>query len=167
MSASMNAALAEQFKIVYGSTGMGALTTTVGDCDYVSMKNYNRLTIIIMSDNATTVTGGDVTLLQATDVSAGSAKALAMTRMWANADVGASDTLVKTTVTNNTFTTTSTDNKNSLYVIEVRAEDLDIANGFDCVRCDVALQASAVGGVLYILDGSRYAGTTPAAAITD
>ena len=90
-----------------------------------------------------------------------------MTRMWANIDVGASDTLVKTAVTNNTFTTTTVDNKNSMYVIEVLAEDLDIANGYDCVRVDVASMANAVGSVLYILDGARYGSATPPAAITD
>lgn len=166
MSASLNAALAEQFKFVMGCPP-AALATTAGDGDFVSMKNYRRLTIVILVDNATTVTGGVITLLQSTVVAGSDAKALAMTRMWANTDTGASDTLTKTAVTSDTFTTSTTNDKNLMYVIEVLAEDLDVANGFDCVRIDSASMASAVGSVLYILDGSRYGGATLPTAITD
>jgi len=166
MSASLNAALPEQMKFVMGCSP-AALATTAGDGDFVSMKNYNRLTIVILVNNATTVTGGAVTLIQATEVAGSTTKALAMTRMWANTDTGAGDTLTKTAVTSDTFTTTTTDNKDAMYVIEVRSEDLDVANGYDCVRVDVASMANAVGSVLYILDGARYGGATPPAAITD
>jgi len=166
MSASLNASLAEQMKFVMGCPP-AALTTTAGDGDYVSLKGYRRLTIVLLVDNGATVTGGAITLLQASDVGATGAKALALTRMWANIDVGATDTLVATAVTSNTFTTSTVDNKNLMYVIEVLAEDLDIANGFDCVRVDSASMANAVGSVLYILDGARYGGATPPTAITD
>ena len=166
MTISLNAALAEQAKIVVGCAP-AALATTAGDGDYVSMKNYRRLTILIPVLNATTVTGGAVTLLQAQDVAATGAKALAMTRMWANTDAAASDALTKTAVVSDTFTTSTTNSKILLYVVEVLAEDLDVANGFDCVRVDVASMANAVGAAIYILDGARYGGTTPPAAITD
>lgn len=166
MTAQLNAALAEQMKIVVGCAP-AALATTAGDGDYVSMKGYNRLTILLPVLNATTVTGGAVTLLQAQDVAATGAKALAMTRMWANTDAAAGDTLTKTAVTSDTFTTSTTNSKILLYVIEVLASDLDVANGFDCVRIDVASMASAVGAAIYLLDGARYGGTTPTAAITD
>ena len=166
MTISLNAALAEQAKIVMGCAP-ATLATTAGDGDYVSMKNYRRCTIIIPVLNATTVTGGVITLLQATDVAATDAKALALTRMWANTDCAASDTLTKTAVTSNTFTTSTTNSKILLYVIEVLSEDLDVANGFDCIRIDSASMANAVGAAVYILDGARYGGTTPPAAITD
>lgn len=166
MSVQLNASLAEQAKFVTGCAP-AALTSTAGDGDYISMKGYRRLTIVLSVLNATTVTGGAITLLQATDVAASGAKALAMTRMWANTDCAASDTLVKTTVTSDTFTTSTTNSKILMYVIEVLAEDLDIANGFDCVRVDSASMANAVGSALYILDGARYGGATPPTAITD
>ena len=166
MTISLNAALAEQAKIVMGCAP-ATLATSAGDGDYVSMKNYRRCTIIIPVLNATTVTGGVITLLQATDVAATDAKALALTRMWANTDCAASDTLTKTAVTSNTFTTSTTNSKILLYVIEVLSEDLDVANGFDCIRIDSASMANAVGAAVYILDGARYGGTTPPAAITD
>lgn len=166
MSASLNASLAEQMKFVVGCPP-AALTTTAGDGDYVSMKNYRRLTIVLLVDNGATVTGGAITLIQATEVAGSTTKALAMTRMWANIDVGATDTLVATAVVSNTFTTSTADNKNLMYVIEVLSEDLDVANGYDCVRVDSTLMANAVGSVLYILDGARYGAATPPAAITD
>lgn len=159
--------LTDVTKIVFGSPIIGALATTNGDCDYVSMKGYDRLTIVIAVDNATTVTGGAITLKQATAVAGTSEKALAFTKMWQNIDTGAADTLAETAVSSNTFTTDTTDNKNLLYVIEVKAEDLDVANGFDCVRVDSLLMANAVGFVQYILHGARYASPLAVAAITD
>jgi len=159
--------LSDVAKIVQGSPIIGALATTNGDCDYVSMKGYSKLSILIQVDNATTVTGGAITLKQATAVAGTSEKALAFTKMWANVDTGATDTMVETAVTSNTFTTDTTDNKNLMYVIEVDAADLDVANGFDCVRVDSLLMANAVGCVTYILRGARYASPIAVAAITD
>ncbi len=166
MTTSLNASLAEQMKFVMGCAP-AALTSTAGDGDYVSLKNYRRCTIVIAVLNGSTVTGGAITLLQASDVAATGAKALAMTRMWANTDCAASDSLVKTSVTSDTFTTNTTNSKQLMYVIEVLAEDLDVANGFDCLRVDSASMANAVASIVYILDGARYGGATPPAAITD
>jgi hypothetical protein len=162
----LNAALAEQTKIVL-ACAPAALTTTAGDGDYVSMKGYDRLSIIIAVDNATTVTGGAITLIQAKEVAGTTTKALAFAGYWANTDTGAADTLTYTAATSDTFTTSTTDNKNQLFVIEVTADMLDGAAGYDCVRVDSASMANAVGSIVYILRGARYAGTTPLAAITD
>lgn len=159
--------LTDAVKIVFGSPIIGALATTNGDCDYVSLKNFDRCTIVIAVDNATTVTGGAITLKQATAVAGTSEKALAFSTMYANTDVAASDTLTATAVTSDTFTTSTTDNKNLLYVIEVKASDLDIANGFDCLRVDVLSMANAVGFVQYILHGARNASPLAVSAITD
>lgn len=159
--------LVDQAKIVFGSPIIGALATTNGDCDYVSLKGYSKCTIVIAVDNATTVTGGAITLKQATAVAGTGEKALAFSTMYANTDTGASDTLTETAVTSNTFTTDTTDNKNLLYVIEVDADDLDVANGFDCLRVDSLLMANAVGFVQYILHGPRYAAPIATSAITD
>lgn len=154
-------------KIVLGSPIIGALATTNGDCDYVSLKGYQRCTILIQVDNATTVTGAAITLKQATAVAGTSEKALGFTTMWANTDCAAGDTLTETAVTSNTFTTDTTDAKNLMYVIEVAADDLDVANGFDCLRVDSLLMANAVGAVTYILHDARYASPVAVSAITD
>lgn len=159
--------LSDKAKFVYASPGLVAGATTGGDCDYVSLKGYSGATIVIMVDNATTVTGGAVTLKQATAVAGTSEKALVFADYLANTDVGAADTLVVTAATSNTFTTDATNDKNQLFVIEVDAADLDVANGFDCIRVDVASMANAVEGVLYILHGARAASPIAVSAITD
>ena len=159
--------LVDIVKFVQGSPIIGALATTNGDCDYVSLKGHDRCTIVIAVDNATTVTGGAITLKQASAVAGTGEKALAFDTMYANIDTGASDTLVETTVASNTFTTDTTDNKNLMYVVEVDAADLDVANGFDCVRVDSLLMANAVGQVTYLLHGARYASPIATSAIAD
>jgi hypothetical protein len=87
--------------------------------------------------------------------------------MYANTDTAAGDTLTETAVTSDTFTTDTTDNKNLMYVIDVPASSLDVANGFDCLRVDSLLMANAVGAVVYELYGARYASALAISAITD
>ena len=65
--------LVDTHKIV---TGLAAIALTT-DSDYVSLKGYARLTVIITIDNGSTVTGTVVDLNQATTVAAGGTKALA------------------------------------------------------------------------------------------
>jgi len=155
----------DNFKFVTGCAP-AALTSTAGDGDYISMREYARLTVIISVLNGSTVTGGAVTLKQASDVAGTGEKALGFSTMWANTDAGASDTLVSTAVTSDTFTTSTTNSKILMYVIEVSARELDIANGFDCVRVDVASMANAVGTVIYMLSGAREKPVIARSAIT-
>jgi hypothetical protein len=144
-----------------------ALTSTAGDGDYVSLKNFHGVRITLAVLNGATVTGGTITLKQASAVAGTGEKALAFTKMWANTDCAAADTLTETAVTSNTFTTDTTNSKQLMYVMEVNASDLDVANGFDCVRIDSTGMANAVGCVLYDLYPSRYASPLAVAAITD
>lgn len=151
----LNSLTLERCKFVTGCAP-AALASTAGDGDFVSMKNYRRLTIVINILNGSTVTGTAVTLIQATEVAGSTTKALGFARMWANIDTGAGDTLTETAVTNNTFTTNTTNSKSLMYVIEINADDLDVDNGYDCVRVDAASAANSVGSVLYILSDPRY-----------
>ena len=157
MTISLNARLDEQTQLIQAASN-AALTTTVGDCVYASFKAYRKATIIIDVLNATTVTGGTVTLKQATAVAGTGEKALAFTRMLANIDVAVSQAMTETAVSSNTFTTDTTNSKRLRYVIEVDAEQLDSANNFDAFRVDVTGMANAVGTVSYIMWGARYYG---------
>ena len=159
-----NAELADLAKIV---TGLAPITPSTSTPDYVSMKGYDRCAIIILVDNATTVTGSAITVKQASDVAATGEKALAFTTMKANVDTAAADTLTATAVTSNTFTTAAVNNKNMIYIIDVKAEDLDRANGFDCIRAGTGDATSAVLSVLYVLYPCRYASPAGVTAITD
>jgi hypothetical protein len=158
----LNANLSEQVKVVEGLLGVVPSTSTP---DYVSLKNYERCMVLIQVKNATTVTGSAITLKQATAVAGTGEKALAFTTYYSNIDTGAADVLASATATSNTFTTNSTNSKNLMYVIEVKAEDLDVNNGFDCLRAGTGDATAATVSVTYFLFGSKFPTTT--AAITD
>mgnify|MGYP003525780652 FL=1 len=155
-----NARLDEVVTPIVAAAGL-LLTSTLGDTDYVSLKGYRRCQIIISIADGTTVTGSTITLKQATDVAGTGEKALAFTRMLANTDYAASKAMTETVVASNTFTTQTTNSKDSLYIIDVDVESLDLANGFDCLRVDGtghAATASRGVVVLYNLYGARYSG---------
>lgn len=100
---------------------------------YVSLKNYDRLWIVIQTGAWAAGTAA-VSLLQATNVAAAGAKALGLTTMWVSG-ANPSDTYTKTAVVANTFNLATA---NLVYIIDVAASDLDVTNGFDCVTLVVA-----------------------------
>jgi hypothetical protein len=154
----------------YTKTVMGcapaALTSTAGDGRYVSFKNARKMRITLSILNASTVTGGTVTLKQATAVAGTNEKPLPFGKMFINTDCAASDALLETAVTSDTFTTNATNGKQLLYVIEIKVSDLDINNGFTCARVDVTGMVNAVGTVIYDLYDFRDASSN-ISVITD
>lgn len=156
--------LTDKCKIVVGCAP-ALLATTAGDGDWVSMKGYKKCSIVLVILNATTVTGGAVTVLQAQAVAGTGSKALSFTSALRNIDAAAADALASFAVTSDTFTTDATNSKQLLYVIDVDATQLDQANGFDCIRIDVASSAASVGCALYFLHPMRF--STAPSAITD
>lgn len=164
MTIQLNGRLAETVTTFVGAQGL-LLATTVGDGTYVSLKGYAKCSIDIFIADGTTITACDVTLLQATAVAGTNEKALAFAKVYKAVDLGASQALVETAVTNNTFATQGVNSKNSRYVIEVDASSLDIAGGFDCIRFDGANHAATSSRgcvVLYHLYGAKYSGMSPA-----
>jgi hypothetical protein len=159
-----NALMVEQSPPI---TALAPILPSTSTPDFISMKNYDRLMILIVVDNGATVTGSAITLKQATVVAGTDEKALGFDSVWANIDTAAADTLVKTAVTSDTFTTDTTDAKNLLYAIEIEASSLDVANGFDCVRVGTGDGANMVLAAIYIPRVSRYAKATPPSAILD
>lgn len=147
--------LIDNAKIV---VGLAPVVPSSATPDYVKLDNADHLTVVISVKNATSVTGSAITLKQATSAAAAGEKALAFTKMWADTDVGAGDTLTETTVTSNTFTTDSTNSKDLLYIIEVDASSLDVDNGFNWIRAGTGNATAATVSVLYILTGQRYSG---------
>lgn len=160
---SPNGLLNEQAKIVtmLASSGGGS-----GEVP-VSLKGYERATIILTALNVTTVTGSAITLKQSTVIALTDEKALAFTKMWANIDTGASDALVETAVTSNTFTTDATNSKALQYVMEVKAADLDIDNGFDVLRIDTTAATASTMSITVILWPAKDMKATPLSAIVD
>jgi hypothetical protein len=158
--------LVHKFKML---NAYGPAVPSTAAPQYVSLKNYNHLTIILNVLNATTVTGSAVTLNQATAVAGTSAKTLGFTKVYRNLDCAAGDTLAETAVSSNTFTTLTTNSKRAQYVIEVDAESLDLDNGFDCVQVALADATAATITATYVLSGCRHAGNVAVlpTAITD
>jgi hypothetical protein len=162
MGLNLNALLSEQVKFV---TGLDSVVPSTSTPDYVSLKNFERICIIILVKNATTVTGSAITVKQATAVAGTSEKAVSFAKAYRNIDTAAADVLAEFAVTSDTFTTNSTNSKNLMYVIEVQASDLDVAGGFDCIRAGTGDATAATVTVLYALYGAKF--PTTVAAITD
>lgn len=158
----MKFSLIEDAKIIWAAEPKN-YTGAAMTAEYVSLKNYQRLTIIIQTGAWAGGTAA-VTLSEATDVSASGAQALSFDYMWS--DEVTSGTLVKNTVTSNTF---DLDTANKLYVIQVDADDLDIADGYDCVTAAIASPGVNADfySVCYILSGARQHAATPPSAIVD
>lgn len=124
--------------------------------DYVSLKNYQHVTVIISLKTATGAAAGAITLKQATAVAGTSEKALGFSYQWANTDVAAAETLTKTAVTSNTFNSAGVAGKQELYVIEVDSDALDVDNGFDCFRVALADMTATTATVTYVLSQPRF-----------
>jgi hypothetical protein len=148
--------------------------------DWVSLKNYDGCLILIYKSAGTA--GDDISILleQATDVAGTSSKALSAiravyykvgTQTSQNTFSKVSGTATDDLDTVSAFgTDLAGDNAAALFVVDIRASDLDVGGGFDCLRWssegdDVG---NAVNGVsFYILYGARYPQATPLTAITD
>jgi hypothetical protein len=136
-------------------TGLAPILPNSSTPDYVSLKNHSKFT------------ASAITLKQATAVAGTSEKALAFSWVYQNEDTAASDVLVKTAVTSDTFTTDDTNAKNLIYVIEADVADLDVSGGFDCVRVGAGDAVASIVSITYILGGSRYNHDVSVTAITD
>jgi len=148
--------LVDKYKVV---PALHAVTPSSSVPLWVSLKGYNHLTIIVSFVNATTVTGSAISLAQATAVAGTGTKALAFTTMWACADDSAADTLVQTAVSSNTFTTSAVNSKSGYYMIEVDADTLDLANGFNSVQAVTGNATATTLEVTYVLGSpARYSG---------
>lgn len=122
--------------------------------DYICLKNYQHVTIVIMQGAWAGGTSA-VTLVQATAVAGTAEKALAFTKRWTKVGVTGT-TFVETAVTASTFDLPAV--ANTMNVLEIDADMLDVTNGFDCLALKTASPASNADLVtaLYILHGARY-----------
>ena len=154
----------DKLKIVPALT---ATTPAASTPTLVSMKGYGHLTAIISVKNAAGVTGSAITLAQSKTVAGANSKALGLDYMFASTDIANSVALTNTAVTSNTFTTQTVNSKDSLYIIEVDADSLDVANGFDCIAVSTgASNAANLTSAMLFLE-PRYPGPTQPSFIAD
>jgi hypothetical protein len=125
---------------------------------------YERLLIVFYKNAAASGTEDPtVTVLQATDVSGSGSKALTIARSWTktDADLTTIGQFTAGSPSSNTLTVAASAQKAAIWVIEVRASDLDRAGGFCCVRANVADVGTVeqLGCMLYVLGEPRQADT--------
>lgn len=156
----MHAHILDKVDIVSAIIPINLGTARAGDV--VSMKNWGRCAIVFFKDIG--VNGEDVTLTveQCTSVAPSNAKALNFTRI--DAKQGAALTAVGTwtqvnQAAGNTYTNTDLGGSQAVLVIDIKAEDLDVDNGFDCIRLSTSDAGTAtwLGCALYIMHEPRYA----------
>lgn len=140
--------------------------------DWVSMKDFDRLTVIVIK--AAGVAGDDpvLTMKQATDVSGTAAKALNFTRVDSKVGVqtGIGAFTANIQAAGNTYTDLVSAESQGIFAIEFQAADLDVNGGFDCVQLsipDTGAAGAQLLSAIYLLRGARYAGAGLPSAIVD
>lgn len=139
------------------------LATAANNGDYVSMKNWARCLIVFMSGVGTAGEDPTLTVQQATSNAGGGVKALTFDTIYrkqAATDLSGTGVWTKTTQTAaNTYTEATAAEQDLIWVVEIKAEDLDVDGGFDFIRATVADVGAGAqnGGLLYILCGPKYA----------
>ncbi|WP_289296237.1 hypothetical protein [uncultured Reyranella sp.] len=147
------------------------LQSAANNGDWVSLKGYGRVAAILYKAAGTAGDDPVFTLRQATDVSGTGAKALNFTRI--DSKVGTQTGIGQFTTTTqaaaNTYTDAVSAEAQAIMVVDIKAEDLDIDNGFDCVQLqipDVGSNAQ-LGCALYVLHEPRNAKAVLDSAIVD
>lgn len=151
----------EIYKIVSGTKG--PVTTNGGvTCDYVSLKNAKRCTVIVSLSNGTGFANA-ITIEQATAVApTGSTAITLVVPIWTNEAVSTtSDTLVRDTDAVSKSVNNSISDK--MVVFQIDPETL--ADGFDVITCkiDDSSQAANLVDVTYLLEMNYAQGTPPSA----
>jgi hypothetical protein len=156
--------LPENYKIVDGSAG--PVTTNGGvTADYVSLKDVKKAYILANFRQA----ASHASVLQPTMATAvagtGVTSVTALCRVWKNADVSLTDTLVEAAAAASAACATGTTNQ--MIVMEIDPVELGAA-GYDVLGCGVATSSQATNFVqiTYLLEMS-YKQATPPSQIID
>lgn len=156
-------ALGNLFDIIPGFQPLDLQTARNGD--YVSLKNAAHVTVVVYKGAGTDGDDPTFTFTQASDVAGTGAKDLAVIdEYWEKeAATDLTGTGAWTRVTQSAAATVAPGDPSAqdaaMYVFEIDADELDIANGFDCLRVAVGDTGSnaQLGCAFYILSGLRHA----------
>lgn len=151
--------LIEQLQICSGFVPVD-LQTAANTGDYVSLKNYKHLTVVFFKAAGTAGDDPTLALTQATDVAGTGVKALTFTELFVKqGTLTAIGEFTKVTQSAaGSYTEATSAESQAIWVVEIDAEDLDIANGFTCVKAavaDVGTNAQ-LGCLLYFLSEPKY-----------
>lgn len=141
---------AQIVEAVHPQTGGSAITG-----DYISLKKAGHVTVLCHINQGASDTIA-ITLEQATAVAGTGSKALVTeVPIFLVSDAATSDIWVRQT--DGVAYTTSAATKHKLVAFEVDAEDLDVANGFDCLTVKFgASSASNIVAAQYVCSKLRY-----------
>ena len=151
-----NVSILEQCQIVSGFAPINIGTARTGDV--VCMKNYRRCLVLFHKGIGAQGDDPTITVLQGTDIAFGTTKALNFTTVYVKQDpTSLGDVAQWTKVTQsagNTYTDDTSGEQAAMWAIDFKAEDLDIANGYDCIRASIGdagttTQIAALEYVLY------------------
>lgn len=149
-----NQSILEYMQIAEGVLPLALTTARTGRV--ISMKNYRRCLVLFYKGIGTASDDPTLTLTQGTDIAYGTNKALTFTTFYQKYDLTKlSDVAQWTKVTQsaaNTCTDLTWAEAALMVAIDVKAEDLDTANGYDCIRLAVSDVGtnSQIGCVLYL-----------------
>jgi len=163
----MNSLVLETMQIVpLAATGPRDVNGDAIAGDYVSLKYFDRCAVVISAGAGTGGSDIAVSIYQATSVAGGSAKvlnALVTGRIFSKEHASTLEAVGGWTrevqaVADEAYAPTDSGETVLLWVFELKAADLDVANGFDCIRADVSNPGAAkiVAG-FYLLAAPRYA----------
>lgn len=145
----------ERFDLVEGFPAVD-LQTAANNGDYISLKNARRVAVVFASGVGTNGDDPTLTLQQAQDVSGTGVKALNFTEIWrkqAATNLAAVGQWTRTAqAAGNTYTNTDAAEQSLMWVVEIDPTQLDVENGFDCIRATVAdVGGNAQPGFLFYL----------------
>ena len=151
---------------VHTVVGGLALANTAGIAgDIVSLENHHRCRVLVALAPASGTDTAAITLKQSQDAAGTGIKALAFT-VAHRAAYATSDVPAEIAVTANSITTSATAVA-ELFSIDVAASDLDTANGFTWLSCNLSDpgSVSTPAVILYQMYEARYSGPIFATAI--
>lgn len=150
-----NMSILEASQIVWGFGPIDIGSNRTGDV--VSLKNYRRCLVLLVKGLGPAGDDPTLTIEQGTDVAFGTNKPLTFTTVYVKEDLTQlSDVGQWTKVTQaaaGTYTHGDAAESVAMWAVDFKAEDLDIANGYDCIRASVADAGTAtqLAVVLYVL----------------
>jgi len=167
-----NCDFAEQVNVVSGFLPVN-MATGANAGDWVSLKNYERCTVIFFKGAGTAGDDPTITIQQATAVAGTGNKDLdCIDKVYKKQDTVLTAETVFTIATQTAdaaYTDATSAEDAAIWVIDIMAEDLDQANGYDCIQASVADVGTnaQIGCVLYLLWPARYGSAALPSAITD
>ncbi len=171
-----NLDFAEQVHVVSGILPVD-MATGANTGDWVSLKNYSKVTVLFFKNIGQSAQDPTITFQQALNVSGGTTIDLDVidkvyVKQAASNLLSTGTFTVATQTANNTYTEGTAGEETLLWAIDFFADELDIANGYDCFRVTIADMGTDTpntpyAAVLYLLWLPRYGEQVLVSAIAD